>query len=312
MKLHIIFISLVFTLLISFQSANSQELYSASYGKSTDPVIIFLHGGPGFNSINFEVSTAEVLASLGYFVIVYDRRGEGRSKDNNAQFTYAETMEDLLALYSKYTIKKATLIGHSFGGIVATKFTKNYPEMVNSILYASAPITMQAVFKTVISSARKFYEKKNDSINLRYIVLLENMDTTLIEYTSYSFAHAMAIGAYSPKKISKEASTLYNQFRIDTRSKKAFEMNSIAPRGFWKNEKYTTEDLTNSIKALQKKSIPMFGLYGIDDGLFSTSDLDKIQELLGEKNFLRIENSSHSVFMDTQKEFLNAIQTWVK
>jgi len=290
----------------------AQELYSASFGDVNNPAIIFLHGGPGFNSINFEVTTAQVLAEKGYFVIVYDRRGEGRSTDSSAQFTYQQTIEDLKSLFTKYSIKKATLIGHSFGGIVATKFAKTYPNLVSSIVFAAAPIRMQAVFKNILATARPYYEKKKDSMNLKYIAMLEKMDTSSIEYSSYSFSHAMVIGAYTPKKLLPEAAEIYSQFRKDSRSKKAFEMNIKAPKGFWKNEQYTIEDLTNDVTSLKKSSLPMFGIYGLEDGLFSSSELNYIEELLGKYNFHRCENASHSLYMDTQIEFIHIVDSWLK
>lgn len=62
------------------QPATAAEIYSAAYGKASDPAVIFLHGGPGYNSLDFEVTTAQKLADQGFYVIVYDRRGEGRSR----------------------------------------------------------------------------------------------------------------------------------------------------------------------------------------------------------------------------------------
>lgn len=308
------FILLVMQMLMVVTSNQcfAQEIFSTAVGDSTKPAVIFLHGGPGFNAINFEITTAKKLADLGYYVITYDRRGEGRSTDKTAMFTYKQTIDDLLSLFTKYSIKKASLIGHSFGGIVATKFANEHPTKVSAIVYASAPIRMQSVFKNILQTARPFYEKKKDSTNLRYISMLETMDTNSIEYSSYCFSHAMVIGAYSPKKMTASATEIYTNFRKDPQSKKAFEMNITAPKGFWKNEKYTTQDLTNEVKALKSSSIPMYGIYGLDDGLFSSSELMYIEELLGKYNFYRLENSSHSIFMDTQMDFLSTIDSWIQ
>lgn len=96
----------------------SQSLYIKAFGNEKDRPVIFLHGGPGYNSANFEATTAKNLADNGYFVIVYDRRGEGRSADMTAKFTFKETFEDPEDLYKRYDLEKATLIGHSFGGII--------------------------------------------------------------------------------------------------------------------------------------------------------------------------------------------------
>ncbi|MDR0262347.1 MAG: alpha/beta hydrolase [Sphingobacterium sp.] len=64
-----------------------RTIYSKSYGQRKDPAIIFIQGGPSGNSTLFAGTTAETLASKGFYVIVYDRRGEGRSIDSTAKLS---------------------------------------------------------------------------------------------------------------------------------------------------------------------------------------------------------------------------------
>ncbi|MFK7983344.1 MAG: alpha/beta fold hydrolase [Saprospiraceae bacterium] len=87
----------------------AQDLYVKTFGNSTATPIIYLHGGPGYNSAYFEATTAEKLATEGFFVILYDRRGEGRSEKMTANFTFQETIADLYSLYQAYKIEKAIL-----------------------------------------------------------------------------------------------------------------------------------------------------------------------------------------------------------
>jgi proline iminopeptidase len=72
-------IILLLVLSVGIQQNFAQELYSRAFGNAKDTPILFLHGGPGYNCAGFEVSTAQELANNGFYVIVYDRRGEGRS-----------------------------------------------------------------------------------------------------------------------------------------------------------------------------------------------------------------------------------------
>lgn len=98
----------VFTILfLATIVANGQTIYTKTFGNSKDKPVIFLHGGPGYNCVNFEATTAQQLADKGFFVIVYDRRGEGRSKDPNAKFTFNETFNDLNNIYSEYKLTKS-------------------------------------------------------------------------------------------------------------------------------------------------------------------------------------------------------------
>lgn len=77
-----------FVLMIFYSNLQAQNIYSKAYGDSTNPAIIFIHGGPSGNSNLFEATTIQPLVKNEFYVIVYDRRGEGRSKDENAQMTY--------------------------------------------------------------------------------------------------------------------------------------------------------------------------------------------------------------------------------
>lgn len=56
-----VLISALFTVL-SICIVNAQEIYSKSYGNPEDISVIFLHGGPGYNCVNFEATTAQQLA----------------------------------------------------------------------------------------------------------------------------------------------------------------------------------------------------------------------------------------------------------
>lgn len=291
---------------------NGQNLYIKTFGKANDKAIIFLHGGPGYNCASFESTTAQPLSDKGFFVIVYDRRGEGRSKDPKATYTFQETFDDLNHIYEQYGLKKSTLIGHSYGGVIATFFAGSYPDKIQSIVFVGAPVSLQESFKTIIAKSKNIYASKKDSSNLHYITMLESMDTTGIDYSSYCFRHAMQNGFYSVKNPTDESKSIYSKFRADTLIKYASQMTSAAPMGFWKNEKYTTIDLTASIKSLQTKKIRLYGLYGKEDGLYSAEQVQKLQNLLGDSNLKYLDNCSHSVFIDQQTQFLEAIKNWAR
>jgi proline iminopeptidase len=293
--------------------AKGQTIYTRAFGNSKDQPIIFLHGGPGYNCANFEATTAQQLADNGFYVIVYDRRGEGRSKDPKATFTFKETFDDLNAIYKEYKLTGSILIGHSFGGVVATLFAEAYPVKVRSLILVGAPVSLQQTFKNILERSRIIYQDKKDSVNLRYISQMEKMDTTSLEYCSYCFGHAMQNGFYTPKNPSAETKSLYASLGKDTVLRKyAMKMTYEAPQGFWKNEKYTAIDLTNDLENLKKKKIRIFGLYGKDDGLYSARQVTELQDQIGAANLKYFDSCSHNVFIDQQEQFIEAVKMWTK
>lgn len=300
-------------LILTTLLVNGQTIYSKTFGNRKDKPMIFLHGGPGYNSVNFEATTAQRLADQGFFVIIYDRRGEGRSIDEKASFTFKETFEDLNAIYEKYQLKNATLIGHSFGGIVATLYAETYTKKVKTLILVGAPVSLQETFNNIIMKSKIIYHSKNDSVNLKYITMLENMNKKSIEYSSYCFGHAIQNGFYTPKNMTSEAKEIYSRFKSDPLLLEyASKMTYEAPQGFWKNEKYTTIDLTPNLKSLLNQKVNIYGIYGKDDGLYSVEQVTNLQNLLGKENLKYLDNCSHNVFIDQQTQFLQEVKTFTK
>lgn len=292
---------------------NSQTLYSKAYGNPQDKPLIFFHGGPGYNSVGFESTTAKRLSENGFYVIAYDRRGEGRSPDQNAKFNFDETFDDINSIYDQFNLTSATLMGHSFGGIVATLYAEKYPDKIKSIVLLSAPLAIQETLSTILKSSKSIYTINKDSVNLAYVSMLEKMDKSSLIYSSYCFAHAMQNGFYYPKASTKEALNIYSTFKTDSMLLKySSEMTYEAPRGFWENEQYTTLNLKDNLKVMIQNGIPVFGLYGKDDGLFSKTQLKNIANIVDEANFKCMDNCSHNLFIDQQIQFINALKNWIE
>jgi len=307
------YLFLLLALFAALQTSTSLEhnLYSKSFGDNSSPALIFLHGGPGYNSVTFELSTAEKLAREGYFVIVYDRRGEGRS-EGLAEFSLEESISDLRGIYAKYKIKSATLLGHSFGGILATYFALQNPDFVENLVLISAPISLQESFKHIISTAKTFYSDHKQTQNLNYIHMLEKMDTTSLQYAVYSFMHAMQIGAYKTHNESPEAKKIYEEMAEKPIFQKwGMKMAQDAPKGFWENNQYTVIDLRDDITKIIAREINVYGVYGTDDGLYSINQIDQLGELIGNNNLAFINDASHSIFIDQQEKFIERINTFL-
>ncbi len=301
----------VFGLICSIQ-LHAQNLYSKAYGDAQNPAMIFLHGGPGYSSAGFEISTAQKLADQGFFVIVYDRRGEGKSGELKSKYVFSEIFEDLNALYNQYKITQATLLGHSFGGVVATLFAEKNPQKVNAVVLIDAPVDIQQTFKTILNSSRKIYQANNDKTNLAWLDKIEKMDPKFEEYATYTFAHAMLNGFYTPKHMSNEAKKIYNEAAKSSDFKFMTEMNPEAPRGYLKSEKYTSLDITKNLHTLLANKIKVYGIYGQEDGLFSPEQIKALQAIIGTENVYYVPEASHNVFMDQQTLFLNFLKNKFK
>ena len=142
--------------------------------------------------------------------------------------------------------------------------------------------------------------------------MIEKMDPTSAAYSGYSFGHAMQNGFYAPKKISDEAKIIYSNSAKDASFKYVSQMSNDAPQGFLKNENYTSVDLTKTLRKLVSGKTKIYGLYGKDDGLYSTEQVAQLQQIIGNDNLYYLNDCSHNVFMDQQSLFINTLKNWVK
>lgn len=299
----------IILLLIVSISLKANNLYIQTFGEKSSEPLLFLHGGPGFNSYNFEVTTARRLADSGFFMIVYDRRGEGNSVDTSAKYTFEESIRDINFLLDSFNLEKSSLIGHSFGGMLAIKFAEVNPNRIKNIYLVGAPLNLQNSFKNIIAKSRDIYTKNNDKANLNYLNKLAEMDTNSLIYSSNCFMQAMQNGFYSPKSYTDEANKIIKKVILNTATSdpQKQRMMYLAPQKFWENESYTTIDLTENLQKLVKDNVSIIGIYGKDDGLYNNKIVSNIEKVISPNNMHYLDSCSHNVFIDRQSEFVRIL-----
>lgn len=303
-------LSVITFALLAASTAIAQSLYSRVFGKKTDDPVIFLHGGPGSSSVYFEATTAQKLADKGYYVVVYDRRGEGRSKDSTATMNYKEFFEDLDRIYQKYQLIRAHLIGFSFGGLVTALYAEKYPEKVKSIILTSALVSQQASYNTILSSVQRIYKHRNDTTNLAVLDKIREMDTNSLAYRTAVFTHASQNGFFSLPDPDTRAQQIYETYKTDTLITR-YVKNERAVETFWENESQKNIDITPVLKRLTQGKMHVYAIYGKQDGLFSERQIADILGITGKSRLKYLDNCSHTVFIDQQEKFLEAVDSWL-
>lgn len=159
---------------------NGTRLHFETFGDSTNPVMIFLHGGPGtgdyraFGRMLNEFDGYKL--SDEYFVIMYDQRGAGFSRRYGnmkdalyysvPELTLANYLKDLEGIVEKYSPNdKIILFGHSWGGMHAIQYVNAHPEKVAGVILSepgsfNAEIENQLTLS--IASTDLFDEASND------------------------------------------------------------------------------------------------------------------------------------------------------
>lgn len=95
--------------------------------------IVLLHG-KNFNGAYWK-TTIEALTKKGYRVIVPDQIGFGKSsKPDNFQYTFQQLAQNTKQILDSLGINKTAVLGHSMGGMVATRFALMYPEVTEKLI----------------------------------------------------------------------------------------------------------------------------------------------------------------------------------
>lgn len=302
-----IFITLTLFISTCFNTLFAQNLYAKAYGDRKNPALIYIHGGPRGNSTLFEGTTAQRLADMGYYVIAYDRRAEGRSIDPSANLTFNEAFDDLKQLIKQYELKKVTLIGHSFGGIVSTLFTNQYPEKVERLILVGALFAQQESYDHILRSGTKKAIAQNDTAYIRKISYINGLDKRGAEYRQLTYQVGSHFGYFKMPHPTEE-SIRVNKAYDDSEFSKSNIRNDQAPILFYKNESRVNINTKSILKDLPNKGVKLFAIYGADDHVFSAKQLADLKVIVGKDKFHIIENCSHYPFVDQQKEFLKSIK----
>lgn len=114
---------------------NGVNLSYQQFGDGPDVVMIH---GLAANRAFWYLPIAQKLHS--YQVTLYDLRGHGYSDFPPHGYTIADMARDLYELLDYLHIPQATLIGHSFGGLVALYLALHSPERVNRLILADSRI----------------------------------------------------------------------------------------------------------------------------------------------------------------------------
>ena len=128
-----------------------QPLYWARYGRADAPLLLVLHGGPGAHH-DYLLPQMLELARLagGRSLLFYDQRGGGRSRTGAQEpITWRTQVHDLAAVISEFTLDRPTLVGYSWGGLLALLYASEaasdgtLPPCGDLALIDPAPVSRQ-------------------------------------------------------------------------------------------------------------------------------------------------------------------------
>jgi proline iminopeptidase len=153
----------VYQITQGFVDANGVMIYYEEFGKGKPLMIV--HGGPGA-SHDYFLPYLIPLARHNRLIFI-DERGSGQSQvlEDSTQYTVENMVEDVEAVRKSLGLGKMSLLGHSYGGVLAQAYALEYQEHLSHLILCSTfPSTsqMNEVFKKM---KEKMSPELRDSID---------------------------------------------------------------------------------------------------------------------------------------------------
>lgn len=272
----------------SFLNINGDSIFYKILGKG-DP-ILFVHGGPGLDHSYLLPQMAGL--SENFQLIFYDQRACGRSSYNvdTTSISIRGFMNDIEELRKELNIEKLTILGHSWGSLLAMYYGIQHAQNIKKMILVNP-----------VSPDSKYREKEQEILISR----MTNED---------SLAQAQIMDSEALKNHESEA---YEKlFRVLYR--KQFFNRDLAdsltlsfPKNFYQRSQilqHLGKDFSsyNLYDDLQQFDFPVLIIYGDYDPL-ALEVGSKLQSHIAESQLKILENCGHFPYIEKKEEFFREV-----
>ncbi len=264
-----------------FQSSLGLTRYQ-KFGKKEQPTVILIHSFNGFlESWNPNIKP---LVDAGFQVISYDLWGRGLSSRPRTELSLSVFRDQLHQLMLFLNIKKAHLIGASFGSVIASDYALNHQDNVVSL--------------SLLGPAG--WPKDGDNTT-------KLLKTPLIPDLAF---HYFGKEILKPKVEDYLYFRQENQWVIDRWDE--FAQYPGFSRSLLSTLRQSpVRDYTEGWAALGRTNIPITFIWGKQDISFPYSNAEKATKLLPRANIIAIENAAHWVNIDQAQQVNDALLSFL-
>ena len=111
-----------------------KDIYYEIHGENNDNTLVYFHGGPGASCLDFTAQAKKLSSELK--VIIFDQCGVLRSDRIMEEESYGMDIQVAMVeeMRKKLNIDKWSVLGHSYGGMLACLYAHTYPSSVNKLI----------------------------------------------------------------------------------------------------------------------------------------------------------------------------------
>lgn len=291
--------------------------------KVENPVMVYLHGGPGFPLFPFEPMD-ETMKRLeeDYTMIYWEQRGTGRSFSRRiapGTMTLDQFVEDTRQVveYARRITgqQKVFIYGHSWGSNIGAMFAAQYPEMVHAYISTGQSVNP---FKNERLNYEFVMRKALESNNRRALRQMSRIDTIS---NSYTLRDALVVRKWvyhygGVVKLSDDERPYLDLEEAQIILTSPFyslgdRINMLMFPYFSANELWEDLKSINLEKDVPRIEVPVYFLIGRHDVIVSAELAESYFEMLDApkgKTLVWFENSAHRPHSEEREKFLNVLK----
>jgi proline iminopeptidase len=172
------------------------------------PVCLFVHGGPGQDTLSFEQMGGSALEA--FLTMVYvDQRGSGKSAEAT-DYHLGRVAEDFDEVRKSLGVDRLCLIAHSFGGVLAVAYARRYPEHVSQLVLANATLQFLGPYQRRMQTA--FI---NDLLQRQVPPLPADADPAALEAANEDAYHALMQVPFGYRLLTENLATVQTMNRLE-------------------------------------------------------------------------------------------------
>lgn len=295
-----------------FVKSDEEELYIKVRGNNFDnPVLLFLHGGPGelTGPLYFQAYAGPELEK--HFIVGYlHQRNTCKSPSAPIEtLTVEQFVKDVHNvvefLKEKFGKEKIFLLGHSFGGILGFMYLLKYEDNIEKFVSAGNPFSAVSLEDNGYEAALELAKKTNNPKALERLSTLgpppyETFQEGMVwRMLIMNMLNRMKEGITKNLQMSEVMAITGNE-NIKPEWQKKMMMTASA---MWSELK--TIDIEDEVN---KISIPILIIAGAKDIMvpFKLMEIG-YENLTGEKEYFILENSNHMMFIDEPDLFVSKV-----
>ena len=284
---------------------NGTKFHAETFGDRSNPTLIVLHGGPGHD---YRSLLPLKKLSDEYFVLFYDQRGTGLSSRVEAdELTVESSVADLAAIVDRYSYgRKVNLIGHSWGGVIATLYLAKNRERVDHLVLAEPPFLTQESAKTFRKKMRPEFSHRFLYGGLKLLFQSLHIDSPDSEARDdFFFAK-------------------YRYIQIDNNPLSGFDCgNDTMPQPvvMWRYGSAVNSAMLNDLAERDYTTGVEGGIKTFDDKvLFLTSECNRVTGIKHQAEHVKLFNNAeqiivkgagHNMFSEKAEESINAVRDYL-